>query len=155
MEKEMATHSSVLAWRIPGMGEPGGLLSMGSQRVGHDWSDLAGAAAGVTNFKRCGLYIWQSKLWENGSRKNSHVYLNIKQNSAKTEVNTTTWILCCSAVLEVKIGKSRRGHKKEVKERECDQMKQGISIEDTGIRDNIFWFSHWSFKIWSYFSTYP
>ena len=36
LEKEMATHSSVLAWRIPGMGEPGGLLSMGSQRVGHD-----------------------------------------------------------------------------------------------------------------------
>ena len=36
LEKEMATHSRVLAWRIPGMGEPGGLLSMGSHRVGHD-----------------------------------------------------------------------------------------------------------------------
>ena len=36
LEKEMATHSSVLAWRIPGTGEPGGLLSMESQRVGHD-----------------------------------------------------------------------------------------------------------------------
>ena len=45
LEKEMATHSSVLAWRIPGMAEPGGLLSMGSHRVGHDWSDLAAAAA--------------------------------------------------------------------------------------------------------------
>ena len=41
LEKEMATHSSVLAWRIPGMGEPGGLPSMGLHRVGHDWSDLA------------------------------------------------------------------------------------------------------------------
>ena len=41
LEKEMATHSSVLAWRIPRMGEPGGLTSMGSHRVGHDWSDLA------------------------------------------------------------------------------------------------------------------
>ena len=40
------THSSVLAWRIPGTGEPGALLSMGSHRVGHDWSDLAAAAAG-------------------------------------------------------------------------------------------------------------
>ena len=39
----MATHSSVLAWRIPGMGEPGGLQSMGSHRVGHDWIDLAAA----------------------------------------------------------------------------------------------------------------
>ena len=37
----MATHSSVLAWRIPGTGEPGGLPSMGPHRVGHDWSDLA------------------------------------------------------------------------------------------------------------------
>ena len=41
LEKEMATHSSVLVWRIPGTGEPGGLLSMGSHRVGHNWSDLA------------------------------------------------------------------------------------------------------------------
>ena len=41
LEKEMATHSNVLAWRIPGMGEPGGLPSMGSHRVGHHWSDLA------------------------------------------------------------------------------------------------------------------
>ena len=40
LEKEMATHSSVLAWRIPGTGEPGGLPSMESHRVGHDWSDL-------------------------------------------------------------------------------------------------------------------
>jgi len=43
LEKEMATHSSVLAWRIPGTGEPGGLPSMGSHRVGHDLSDLAAA----------------------------------------------------------------------------------------------------------------
>ena len=43
----MATHSSVLAWRIPGTGEPGGLPSMGSHRVGHDWSDLAAAATSV------------------------------------------------------------------------------------------------------------
>ena len=41
----MATHSSVLAWRISGPGEPGGLPSMGSHRVGHDWSDLVAVAA--------------------------------------------------------------------------------------------------------------
>ena len=51
LEKEMATHSSIPAWRIPGTEEPGGLLSMGSQRVRHDWSDLAEAAA-----------IWISRL---------------------------------------------------------------------------------------------
>ena len=44
LEKETATHSSVLAWRTPGTGEPGGLPSMGSHRVGHNWSDLAAAA---------------------------------------------------------------------------------------------------------------
>ena len=43
LEKEMATYSSVLAWRIPGTGEPGGLPSVGLHRVGHDWSDLAAA----------------------------------------------------------------------------------------------------------------
>ena len=45
LEKGMATHSSILAWRIPGMGKPGGLPSMGSHRVGHNWNDLAAAAA--------------------------------------------------------------------------------------------------------------
>ena len=51
LEKEMATHSSVLAWRISGTGEPGGLLSMGSHRVGLDWSDLAAAVMQFFNFK--------------------------------------------------------------------------------------------------------
>ena len=45
LKKEMVTPSSVLAWRIPGAAEPGGLPSMGSHRVGHDWSNLAAAAA--------------------------------------------------------------------------------------------------------------
>ena len=45
LEKEMATNSSVLAWRIPGMGEPGGLLSLGSHRGGHNWSNLSAAGA--------------------------------------------------------------------------------------------------------------
>ena len=53
LEKEMATHSSVLAWRIPGMGEPGGLLSMGSHGVGHDWSNLAAAAAAAAAAHGC------------------------------------------------------------------------------------------------------
>ena len=48
----MATHSSVLAWRIPGTGEPGGLPSMGSHRVWHDWSDAAAAAAAAFFIKK-------------------------------------------------------------------------------------------------------
>ena len=51
LEKEMAAHSSVLAWRIPGTGKPGGLPSMGSHRVGHVWSDLAAAAAAATGLE--------------------------------------------------------------------------------------------------------
>ena len=48
LEKAMATHSSALAWRIPGTGEPGRLLSMGSHRVRHDWSNLAATAPGTS-----------------------------------------------------------------------------------------------------------
>ena len=58
LEKEMATHSSVLAWRIPGIGEPGGLLSMRSHRVGHDWSNLAVAAnLGYLKWKTDNIYM--------------------------------------------------------------------------------------------------
>ena len=62
--KEMETHSSVLAWRIPGTGEPGGLPSMGSHRVGHNWSDLAAAAAAAA--RRCEqiFNLWQVKYLE-------------------------------------------------------------------------------------------
>ena len=51
LEKEMAADSSVLAWRIPGTGEPGGLPSMRSQRVGHDWSDLAAGSSLLSLFR--------------------------------------------------------------------------------------------------------
>ena len=62
LEKEMATHSSILAWRIPGMGEPGGLLSMGSHRVGHDWSDLAAADIFFT-FLRKSRFVLFKKIF--------------------------------------------------------------------------------------------
>ena len=63
LEKEMATHTSVLAWRIPGTGEPDGLQSMGSHRIGHDWSDLAAAAAISSKF--ClGMHRHQLHPWK-------------------------------------------------------------------------------------------
>ena len=62
----MATHSNVLAWRIPGTGEPGGLPSMGLHRVGHNWSDLAAAAAAQWLYLSKELWItvevWTSDL---------------------------------------------------------------------------------------------
>ena len=79
LEKEMATHSSILAWRIPGTEEPGGLQSMGSQRVGHNWSDFA-AVIGIASMiaapspppdpresfrlGRCLLRCWTDVGWD-------------------------------------------------------------------------------------------
>jgi len=59
----MATHSSVLAWRIPGTGTPGGLPSMGSHRVGHDWSDLAAAAAADNEWCWAFFHMFVSHLY--------------------------------------------------------------------------------------------
>ena len=61
--KGSCSHSSVLAWRIPGTGEPGGLPSMGSHRVGHDGSDLAAAKAAV--------YLWHLSSSRSSSVKNN------------------------------------------------------------------------------------
>ena len=68
LEKELATCSSVLAWRIPGMAEPGGLPSVGSHRVRHDWSDLAAALhflrqlhTARCSMRQC-LFFWPRQL---------------------------------------------------------------------------------------------
>ena len=70
LEKEMATHSSVIAWRIPGTGEPGGLPSMGSHRVRHDRSDLAVAVATPlsTSSEYNGIRIFNCKVNNNGGK---------------------------------------------------------------------------------------
>ena len=58
LKKEMETHSSVLAWRIPGTGEPGGLPSMGLHRIGHNWSHLAAEAEILRIFIYLCIYLW-------------------------------------------------------------------------------------------------
>ena len=84
LEKEMATRSSVLAWRIPGMGEPGGLPSLGSHRAGRDWSDLA-ALVGSR-----GLYKsedWCSYKWER------HLYIRRKFSRVQEHpLSIATWV---------------------------------------------------------------
>ena len=64
----MATNSSVLAWRIPGMGEPGGLWSMGLHRVGHDWSDLAAAATATLQYSTLKSRVVESNSWHTGAK---------------------------------------------------------------------------------------
>ena len=88
MEKEMATHSSILAWRIPGTEEPGGLPSMGSHRVGHDWSDLAAAAAAAVmylsvNLGSLGFRTPRSLLWRvaaTGYWRENQKYTKTREN---------------------------------------------------------------------------
>ena len=67
----MATHSSVLAWRIPGMEEPGGLPSMGSQRVRHDWSDLVAAASEKAMATHSSTLAWKIPWMEETGRLQS------------------------------------------------------------------------------------
>ena len=110
MEKEMATHSRVLVWRIPRMEEPGGLPSTGSHRVGHDWSGLAAAAAAVLDVGRTngdnilveakvqrsvsGEYVagGDLSLSTSGNKK-----LNSKTSNFMTHANSTSDFLECCA----------------------------------------------------------
>ena len=90
LEKEMATHYSVLAWRIPGTGEPGELLAMGSHRVGHDWNEL--------------VLVLQSIL-----KKQRHYVVNkgpssqIRSDLSLSHVRlfVTPWIAACHASLSI------------------------------------------------------
>ena len=81
----MATHSSVLAWRIPGTGEPGGLPSMGSHRVGHDWSNLAVVAAYQVRSSEYGSIAFtvsgvQRVLNSNGNKINANKLYTLYKN---------------------------------------------------------------------------
>ena len=77
--KEMATHSNILAWRIPGMGEPGGLPSVGLHRVGHNWRDLAAAAAAGFN-----------SIWT----ENFHIFMLNLEKAEEPEIKSNIhWII--------------------------------------------------------------
>ena len=96
LEKEMTTHSIVLAWRIPGLGEPGGLPSMGSHRVGYDWSDLVAAAA---EFYVMQLYvIYSLKLTWLNSKEGA--FWKFKTSLVETkEQNKCSCYLCINSLL--------------------------------------------------------
>ena len=66
MQKEMKTHSSIPAWEIPGMEEPGGLQSMGSQRVGHDWATEQQQQQNVNEYKHVRIDLGGFWFWQGG-----------------------------------------------------------------------------------------
>ena len=88
----MTTHSSILAWRIPGMGKPGGLPSMGSHRVRHSWPDLAPAAYGhlecrndLISFYFCSFLAWEA-FFTRFQEKSQKVTMFLKEASLGGEV---------------------------------------------------------------------
>ena len=120
----MATHSSVLAWRIPGMGEPDGLPSMGSHRVGHDWSDLAAAAQ--IHYSTAFSPRYFSKKKENTcphensciSIHNNFIYTALKQRKPKDssveneqtyDVISIQQSCCCCLLLVIKSCLTQQG----------------------------------------------
>ena len=91
LEKEMATHSSLLAWRIPGMREPGELPSKGSHRVRHDWSDLAAAAAHTNKVM---LKILQAGLQQYVNHEIPDVQAGIRKGrGTRDQIANIWWIM--------------------------------------------------------------
>ena len=96
LEKEMATHSSVLTWRIPGMGEPFGLPYMGSHRVGHDWSNLAAGCLFI-------LFMVFFALQKFVSLIRSHLFIFVFISTALGEwpKKTLVWYMSENVVLMI------------------------------------------------------
>ena len=88
----MATYSNVLAWRIPGMGEPGGLPSMGSHWVKHDWNDLAAAVAARAS--KVMLKILQARLQQNMNHELPDDQAGFKKGRGiRHKIANTGWII--------------------------------------------------------------
>ena len=100
----MATHSSTLNWKIPGTGEPGGQPSVGSHRVGHDWSDLATAAARILGLsqvaqwyriflqsRKLGFHPWVRKIPWSKKWQPTQVFLLRKSNGQRSLLGYSPW----------------------------------------------------------------
>ena len=96
LEKEMATHSSVLAWRIPGTGEPSGLPSVGSHRVGHDRNDLAAAAYNVRTIVITSFNFLIFKFVRKLRSRRKHLKYSIEIiDKCFPVIKKWKWTLCC------------------------------------------------------------
>ena len=101
----MATHSSILAWRIPRTGEPGGLPSMGLHRVGHDWSDLAAAAVPYTK-KKAWFTDLSENVWRSGIRCGFYNILALHIGFSWLQIGTgSPWIVLIFELLSTELQK--------------------------------------------------
>ena len=126
LEKEMATHCSVLAWRIPGTGEPGGLPSVGSHRVGHDWSDLAAAAERLSLFVCKALKLHAGHDQEGFDPCPSRSYLLMGQKMKQVKI---LWQSLHSVSLELW---------------ECPNLLDNVTASCyLAVRGRRFFFPHW------------
>ena len=130
LEKEMATHSSILAWRIPGTGVPSRLLSLGLHRVGHDWSDLAAAAAAAAMYWITHLSPLDSKFHIYHT-SDSYIYsisfsvlysvLLIRIYwSVYSETDTTKWLCIARKAMKVYYRKIRKYPDTKKQKSTCD-----------------------------------
>ena len=113
LEKEMATHSSVLTWRVPGMAEPGGLPSMGLHRVGHDWSDLAEAHTFMHTYSIAIIILFLKNIWEYISEESNIIHSF--EDMSIYPVQSVDWICVCY----LKEGKHLKIQKKRKQTKNC------------------------------------
>ena len=116
LEKETATHSSILAWKIPWMEEPGRLQSMGSQRIGHDWAactfthlvrGFPGGTSGkeptcqCRSCKRCGFDPWVRKIPWRRAQQPSPLFLPEESHGQRSLEGYSPWGFTDSNITEV------------------------------------------------------
>ena len=115
----MATHSSVLAWRIPGTGEPGGLPSMGSHRVGHNWSNAAAATAAA------GSFIFVSQWYLQSLNSNSKRLVAVLLRQAKLQLHLPSHLPPASTIslTELSLGPTNNNSQPlKTKRKKCDSV---------------------------------
>ena len=140
--KGMETHSSVLAWRIPGMGEPGGLPSMGSHRVGHDWSNLA-AAATWANLQ---THHWNSRSELSACSHDLEVlyWVELRLERLPGKRNTCVFQIICSWQRGLKLTERHFAWSRQFSRFSYRMLRAADTFVSTGVR-------HLGMDVWDFF----
>ena len=126
----MAIHSSLLAWRIPGMGEPGGLPSMGLHRVGHNWSDLAAETAADSILKSRDITLLTKVHLVKYSFSSSHVWMwELDHKEGWVPKNWCFWTVWCWKRLLRVPWMPRRSNQSILKEISPEYSMEGLMLK--------------------------